>query len=454
MILLDLTTFLGRLHPLVVHLPIGFLLLAALFDWASYFPKYKNLSAATDISLLLGAISAAGASFLGWLLSSGGDYSYSLLNNHKWGGIWLAVFSLALYFSSHTKVKQYFTVPQKIKSGLYACLVILMSYVGHQGGNLTHGTEYLTLATLTETPRTKPATMDEVLIFEDIVEPILEKKCIQCHRSDKKKGELNMSSYEGIFKGGKGGSIIDKEHSELIRRVTLDPADEEFMPTDGKTPLTNNEIEILKWWMAEGGIGKDAPFLSLANYESIQPRIGSYLGFTGFNIASEEQGTGPKVNPNLPKNVDPSHITILVQNGFRVRKMNLEPLMLDISIEDKFRNAKINLKLLEPLASSVVWLNIANCNLANEKLAILTQFENLEKLRLENNPITNEVLKYVSSLSFLNAINLNETKITVSGLSQIKGLALLKNIYVWQTSITDKEAQQFESTYDSIQLTR
>ncbi|MFT5883645.1 MAG: putative membrane protein [Arcticibacterium sp.] len=453
MILLDLTTFLGRLHPLVVHLPIGFLLLAALFDWASYFPKYKNLSAATDISLLLGTVSAAGASFLGWLLSTGGDYSYSVLNNHKWGGIWLAVFSLVLYFSSHTKVKQYFTIPQKVKSGIYAGLVLLMSYVGHQGGNLTHGTEYLTLATLTETPREKPDTMEHVLIFEDVVEPILEKKCIQCHRSDKKKGELVMSSHEGIFKGGKGGSIIDKAHSELIRRVTLDPADEEFMPTDGKTPLTRNEIEILKWWVAQGAIGEDAPFLSLTNYESIQPRIGSYLGFMGFNIASEEQGTGQQLNPNLPKNVDPSHIATLVKNGFRVRKMNLEPLMLDISIEEKFRNTNIDLKLLEPLAESIVWLNIAKCDLANDKLAILPQFKNIEKLRLEHNPISDDALKYVSSLTFLNAINLNETKITAAGLSQTKDLALLKNIYVWKTSIGKEEAQQFERTHEGVQLT-
>ncbi len=453
MILLDLSTFLGRLHPLAVHLPIGFLLLAAIFDFASYFPKYKKLSDATEITLLLGGISAVGASFLGWLLSTDGDYSYGLLNNHKWGGIWLAVFSLALYFSSHPKVKVYFKIPRKFKSGIYAGLVFLMSYVGHQGGNLTHGTEYLTLATLMESPREKPETMEDVLVFEDVVQPILEKKCVQCHRSDKKKGELVMTSHEAILIGGKGGSIMDKEHNELIRRVTLDPADEEFMPTDGKTPLTKNEIEILKWWIEEGGYGKDTPFLSLASHETIQPRIGSYLGFLGFEISSNEHGISQQINPNIPKNVDPSQIAVLKQNGFRVRKMNLEPLMLDVSIEDKYRNSNIDLKALEPLSTSIVWLNIANCDLTDERLDILSSFVNLEKLRLEHNPISNEGLSQVGSLSFLNALNLNETQVTIKGLEQTEGLTKLKNIYVWKTAIKDKEAQQFELTHEGVRVT-
>jgi hypothetical protein len=36
MILLDIFSYLGRMHPLVVHLPIGFLVLAAIFDILTY----------------------------------------------------------------------------------------------------------------------------------------------------------------------------------------------------------------------------------------------------------------------------------------------------------------------------------------------------------------------------------------------------------------------------------
>jgi len=47
--------FLGRFHPLIVHLPIGFLLLAFIFECLSLLDTYKKLKVAVKPSLLLGA---------------------------------------------------------------------------------------------------------------------------------------------------------------------------------------------------------------------------------------------------------------------------------------------------------------------------------------------------------------------------------------------------------------
>ena len=126
---------------------------------------------------------------------------------------------------------------------------------------------------------------------------------------------------------------------------------------------------------------------------------------------------------------------------------------MNLHIEDKYRNSNIDLKALEPLSTSIVWLNIANCDLTDERLDILSSFVNLEKLRLEHNPISNEGLSQVGSLSFLNALNLNETQVTIKGLEQTEGLTKLKNIYVWKTAIKDKEAQQFELTHEGVRVT-
>jgi hypothetical protein len=40
--------------------------------------------------------------------------------------------------------------------------------------------------------------------------------------------------------------------SELLRRITLPAEDEEFMPAEGKTPLTAEQVEIIRWWIAVG----------------------------------------------------------------------------------------------------------------------------------------------------------------------------------------------------------
>ena len=202
MILLDISTFLGRLHPLMVHIPIGFILLAGIFNWASYFPKYKQLSTASEFALLLGAMAGVAACLMGWLLSKTGDYDYNLLEAHKISGIVLTALSFVLYFFLSEKGQSLLSIPHRVQSFIYLGLVILMSYAGHQGGNLTHGTEYLSLATLTEKQREKPENMEAVLVYEDLIQPILKSKCTQCHQAGKKKGELILTSFAELNKGG------------------------------------------------------------------------------------------------------------------------------------------------------------------------------------------------------------------------------------------------------------
>ena len=89
---LDLSTFFGRLHPLVVHLPIGFLILAVFFSsWKikSNSRRYKGV----QIIWLLSFLSALGAAFSGWLLAQNGYYIEAELNKHQWTGILLVLLS-------------------------------------------------------------------------------------------------------------------------------------------------------------------------------------------------------------------------------------------------------------------------------------------------------------------------------------------------------------------------
>src|SRR3546814_11092417 len=88
---MDIVSFFGRFHPLVVHLPIGILLAAILIAFLSRKEKFRFLAPALDFLLLLGAISAALACILGLMLAQGGDYDSNSLFWHQWSGIFLAV---------------------------------------------------------------------------------------------------------------------------------------------------------------------------------------------------------------------------------------------------------------------------------------------------------------------------------------------------------------------------
>ena len=56
--LITITDFIAHFHPVLVHLPIGILLIAALFQLLSRKEKFQSLNIAVGIALFWGMISA------------------------------------------------------------------------------------------------------------------------------------------------------------------------------------------------------------------------------------------------------------------------------------------------------------------------------------------------------------------------------------------------------------
>lgn len=86
------------------------------------------------------------------------------------------------------------------------------------------------------------------------VRPILEATCVECHGPEKVKARLRMDSVAALQQGGKSGPLFvpgDPDASLLMRRVLgLDGEDQ--MPLDND-PLTPEQIDTLRRWIAEGG---------------------------------------------------------------------------------------------------------------------------------------------------------------------------------------------------------
>ena len=90
-----LSQLLGRLHPLIVHLPIGFLVLGVLLYWTDRKTKqYTGLLA--TLFLWAGLVSVL-ACISGFLLYQNEGYSFDTVKGHLWFGIITAVFCFALY---------------------------------------------------------------------------------------------------------------------------------------------------------------------------------------------------------------------------------------------------------------------------------------------------------------------------------------------------------------------
>ncbi len=94
---------------------------------------------------------------------------------------------------------------------------------------------------------------EEKITFEDHIKPMLENKCFSCHNPDKKRGDLDLTSFAATLAGGAGGSVVDPGNHEASRLWTTTAKKEEpAMPPEG-SPLGAAELELLTKWI-NGGV--------------------------------------------------------------------------------------------------------------------------------------------------------------------------------------------------------
>ena len=241
--------FIGRFHPIILHLPIGGL--AALFVMEiinSYRPQL-NLDSACSILLWFSVITVIPSAILGFVLASSGNYDDELLNLHKWLG-WLTALVCVwlLYFNSKSK-KPY-------RVFLYTNVIFLL-FAGHFGGQLTHGKDYLT--------KYMPISMKKVLNIDDErnylvvdrkidslstgatyytnqIKPIIENYCYKCHGQEKQKGDMRFDNIDWDMVNG-----FDAEKwNMMLNEINLGE-----MPPSDELQLSEDDRRILVDWITE-----------------------------------------------------------------------------------------------------------------------------------------------------------------------------------------------------------
>ena len=433
----DWITFIGRFHPLWVHLPIGFLVLAVLLKIYGDWRKSDSFREAVSFSLLLGTGSAAIAATLGYLLSQSGGYEGNLMDIHQIGG-WVTVLLAGLAWGMSRANRAFSTA---VQYPVYGLLLVALSVTGHYGGSLTHGEDYLTAyAPFGEKKESEARilnSLEEAILYTDVVQPILKNKCSSCHRPGKTKGELLLDSYESLTKGGENGPVIlagDAAKSDLIRRVTLLESHKEFMPAEGKEPLSPEEVEWISWWIEQG---KADPNLLLTQST---PEL---IAWADPRLSIRQASTSTTTS------IDTAQIGNLRRMGFRVRVLSQETGALDVVLPEEVAQGKASefLKALAPIKDQIHWLSLAQTGLQDTDLTRVAEFTNLRRLRIENNTITNQGLASLPTLSKLEVLNLNGTQITAQGLSQLIPLKNLQSLYLWNTGIPsgDPSLSQWES---------
>lgn len=307
----DFFLFLGRFHPLVLHLPIGMVVIAFFMSIFGIWKKRDDLYFPYAFVLGFGFVTACIAVLFGSFLAMSGGYNPELIDRHGWGGL---VFAILVGIAFLLKVKYIKTgmtkeVQRKASVGVLAVALGVMSFVGHDGGSLTHGEEYLfkyapnwirSIAGFAPKYPVDPSD-DSQPVFHSIIKPFLENNCVECHGSAKMKGGLRLDMIDCIKKGGKNKKtpliVHGKAEDSLLYQLMVIDDEDEIMPPDGK--LEDPKIKLIKWWIDSSK--SDADLYEKTIGESGIPEELRYINQSGKKSAGEAHEGANKEEPVEPE---------------------------------------------------------------------------------------------------------------------------------------------------------
>lgn len=430
-----MTQLVGRFHPLLVHLPIGILLLAAAFEWLSYYKPYRKLRASVRTMLLFGALASTLSVVSGWLLAEGGGYDERLIGLHRNTGIVTTVFAWIIFFVRDSMITLFNQKRKRkiVRMFLFIPLTALIGLTGHFGGSLTHGEHYLLgnegVGTSAGVRLAWTGDPDSARVYDDVIAPILDTRCYSCHGATKQKGALRLDDEPFIKAGGKHGEILDlalPDSSELYRRLVLPLEHEHHMPPNEKAQLASAEIALIQGWIAAG-----APF---------GKRI-SELD----NAGAMKRYLATLVQPAAGRSLLPEHEVAPAPEPAIAALKNLGAVVLPISdsthyLSVSFINARSitddQLALLLPLKEQVIWVDLSRTSVGNGAMKYLRQLPALTQLSLQFTPLDDEGMKGIAALSRLESLNIVGTKVSDAGLNELAALKSLTKLFCYGSEVT------------------
>ena len=433
----DLIIFMGRFHPLVVHLPIGLIIGVLILQIAVVFTK-TDMKAGIKIVLWFTMVSSILSVFVGTLLAMQGGYSEELLDKHRYLGLATSVAFIWLYEAYRSECR----AMNLVFTTILISSMGLVGGTGHLGGALTHGEDYLTaylppaLGGAHKVALMPAGTKEDAAIFGRVIQPVLQNKCVACHSESKSNGDLRMDTLEALHKGGKTGSaLIVKNPSEslMLKRVHLPLEHKEHMPPKGKLQLNEAEIDLITWWIDQGATER----MSLVEALPSDLAVDLVEKGLGFEVAeSKLEMFSWKKTVDLAKD--------LTENpNIRIRRIALDSPALSVYFSPTKNNIDELFASLDPIKNNITQLDLGRTTFTEATAKRIGEYTNLQTLDLNNTPLDDTGVAHFQKLRDLKKLNLFGTKLTNRTLESLKKLPKLSQVITWGTDISYAVAQKF-----------
>ena len=401
----------GRMHPLLLHFPIVMLFLAALLFW---FPDSLGVNSKIAFKwLLLSALFFTGITVLaGLFLSVEEGYVKEDFENHQWTG--LLVFWLGTLW-------YWFWVKDKlpIAKGFSIVVLALVLATGHFGASLTHGEDFL-FEPLQSDADVPQVSFEEALAYDHVIKPILQQKCISCHKAGKVKGDLRMDEIEYILKGGEMGPAVDLEdleNSQILVHILI-PLEEEFhMPPKGKPQLTETELALIQSWI-----------LDSAHFDK---KLTAYYPESEFFALAKERFTSQDSKSYAFEAASSKTIAQLNNDYRKVVAVYPDSPGLSVTFFGKNQFDPNTIDDLKKVREQVVELNFQNMPLKDEDIKRLSDYPNLEVLNLNFTGIEGNTLGELKGLKNLKQLSLSGNPLSEAAFESLNDFGQLKDLFVW-----------------------
>ena len=441
-----LLNLIGRFHPLIIHLPIGFILIGLLIEINSQ--KFKSSNKILKFIFLWSSITCFISVLTGFLQYQNEGLLWESIQNHFISGIITLLLSVAFYFYLN-KSKPFTALPRKVYTiGIFFNLLI----TGHLGGNITHGEDHL-IEPLPDSIKlflNKDSVKEEYTfkneidinkpVFNNLIQPILDSKCVSCHNSKKSKGKLMLNNYEVLKKGGKNGLVINfknPELSEILVRIHLPKSEKKHMPPKAKKQLTKAEINILSHWINMG-----APENTLIKDMEMSDELLS-------NFIQKEESFFPEIDIDIPNK---NSISFLRKKGILIAPITKSSNLLYLSSYNYHEFIKEDISELNKLKNNLVDIDLSNSSFNDEVFEILSAFKNLTRLKLNYTSISGKGIEKLSSLKNLKKLHLINTNFNSNQIEVINSFPALEKAYLFQNdrdlskdiTLADEDIEKFD----------
>ncbi|MDC1048271.1 hypothetical protein OAQ80_02020 [Flavobacteriaceae bacterium] len=421
----DLLILFGRFHPLIIHLPIGFIVLGILIELNK--KKLKWSKEALQFIFFWASLSGLFSIITGYFQYQKEGYLWETIQGHLIAGILTVILSFTFYLYLKRNL-----VFKSIKTRFFTFgHILLLTVTGHLGGNITHGEDHLTepinnlvgiSSTIDENAIKYYDDFAEKPVFTSLIQPLLDDKCVKCHNDKKSKGGLKMHNIESLKQGGKNGLVINFDSpvmSEIFIRIHLPKEEKKHMPPKGGKQLTKEEIDLISKWIKNG-----SSFTKSVKQFNLDSGLLSYFFASAKSFFPIKEISSPNIKS----------IKKIKEKKILINPINKNSNYLKVSSLNYSNFNNNDLLLLQEIKKNIVSLDLSNSNVSDSIFLRLSEFTNLTVLKLNNTKIKGQGIDKLSVLENLKRINLVNTEFNVAFLETLTKFKSLEKVYLFQES--------------------